>query len=96
MLVFSNTMNKLVKEIELKTKLETIFSGLMVGMELDSKNGSLAGLALDMMFKLVALEYKHKSWNYFGLYTNCKRELLVEWSKKQIDKFKEDATQNEK
>ena len=42
-------MNKLVMEIELKMKLETIRSGFMVGMELDSKNGSLAGQALDMM-----------------------------------------------
>eukprot|EP00731_Ephydatia_muelleri_P011417 Em0006g311a len=54
-------------EIELKMKLETILSGFMV---LDSKNRSLAGQALDMMLKLVAPEYKHKSWNYFGLYTN--------------------------
>ena len=54
-------MNKLVMEIELKMKLETILSGFMVGMELDSKNGSLAGQALDMMHKLVAPEYRHKS-----------------------------------
>ena len=30
--------------------------------------------ALDMMLKLVAPEYKHKSWNYFGLYLE-QREL---------------------
>ena len=74
---FSNTMNKLVMEIELNMKLETILSGFMVSIELDSKNGSLAGQALDMMLKLVAPEYKQKSWNYFGLYTNYleQREL---------------------
>ena len=38
-------------------------------MELDSKNGSLAGQALDMMLKLVAPEYRHKAWNYYGLLT---------------------------
>ena len=67
---FSNTMNKLIMEIELKMKLETVLSKFMVGMDLDSKNGSLAGQALDMQLKLVAPEYRHKSWNYHGLYTN--------------------------
>lgn len=67
---FSSTMNKVVKQIEILMKLETILSKFMVGMELDSKNGSLAGQALDMMLKLVAPEYRHKSWNYHGLYTN--------------------------
>ena len=45
--------------------------------ELDSKNVSLAGQALDLMHKLVAPEHKHTSWNYFGLYTNYlkQREL---------------------
>ena len=30
---------------------------------------SLAGQALDMMLKLVAPEFKHKRWNYYGLFT---------------------------
>ena len=70
LLGLSNTMNKLVMEIELNKKLETILSGFMVSIELDSKNKSLAGKALDMMLKLVAPVYKHKSWNYFGLYVS--------------------------
>ena len=77
MLGFSNTMNKLVMEIELKMKLETILSGFMV---LDSKNRSLAGQALDTMLKLVAPEYKHKSWNYFGLYTNYLERERESWT----------------
>ena len=39
---FSNAMNGFVYKVELKMKLETVLAGFMVGMELDSKNGSLA------------------------------------------------------
>ena len=67
---FSDTMNKVVMAIELKMKLDTLLSKFMCNMELDSKNGSLAGQALDMMLKLFAPEYRHKSWNYYGLYTH--------------------------
>ena len=57
--------------IETDMKVENILSKFMVGMELDSKNRSLAGQALDMMLKFVAPEYSHKMWNYcstFGLF----------------------------
>ena len=53
---FSNSMDSFVHKIELKMKLETVLAGFMVGMELDSKNGSLSGQALDMILKLVALK----------------------------------------
>ena len=43
-------------------KVETVLSHFMVGMELTSKNSSLAGQALDMILKLVAPEYGHKMW----------------------------------
>ena len=39
---FSNSMDSFVHKIELKMKLETVLAGFMVGMELDSKNGSLS------------------------------------------------------
>ena len=42
--------------------METVLSHFMVGMELTSKNSSLAGQALDMILKLVAPEYSHKMW----------------------------------
>ena len=67
---FSNAMNQVVTAIEQKMKLDTILSKFMVSMELDSKNGSLAGQSLDMILKLIAPEFKHKAWNYHGLYTN--------------------------
>jgi hypothetical protein len=67
---FSSAMNKVVMAIELKMKLDTLLSKFMCTMELDSKNGSLAGQSLDMMLKLVAPEYKHKSWNYYGQFTH--------------------------
>ena len=51
-------------------KLDTPLSKYMCSMGLDSKNGSLAGQSLDMMLKLFATEYKHKSWNYYGLFTH--------------------------
>ena len=69
-LSFSDTMNKVVMAIELRMKLDTLLSKFMCSMELDSKNGSLAGQALDMMLKLFAPEFRHKRWNYYGLYTH--------------------------
>ena len=71
---FSNTMNGVVTKIELKMGLDKILAGFMVGMELDSKHGSLAGQSLDMILKLVAPEYKHKSWNYHGIFTHYCQE----------------------
>ena len=65
---FSSCMNRVVTVLETKMQLETVLSKFMVSMELDSKSGSLAGQALDMKLKLVAPEYRHKSWNYHGLY----------------------------
>ena len=77
---FSSSMNKMVMVIERKMKLETVLSQFMVGMELDSKSGSLAGQALDMQLKLVAPEYRHKSWNYHGLYTHYLEQRNIELS----------------
>ena len=57
---FSNALNKRVSVIETDMKVETVLSKFMVTMELDSKNGSLAGQSLDMMLKLVAPEFAHK------------------------------------
>ena len=75
---FSSAMNKVVKMLETDMKVENILSKFMVGMELDSKNGSLAGQALDMMLKFVAPEYSHKQWNYFKLFTNFLEQKEVE------------------
>ena len=75
---YSAAMNKVVKMIETDMKVENILSKFMVSMELESKHGSLAGQALDMMLKLVAPEYSHKQWNYFKLYTNFLKQKGVD------------------
>lgn len=65
---FSSDMNKSVATIERDMRVEEVLSKFMVTMDLDTKNGSLAGQALDMMLKLFAPEYSHKMWNYNRLY----------------------------
>ena len=52
--------------LELSMGLDELLSTFICSMELDSKNGSLAGQSLNMMLLLVCPEFKHKSWNYFG------------------------------
>ena len=71
---FSNSMNQVVMKVELKMGLDKVLAGFMVGMELDSKHGSLAGQSLDMILRLVAPEFKHKSWNYHGTYKHYLQE----------------------
>ena len=51
-------------------KIDADLKQFMVGMELDSKNGSLAGQSLDMILKLVAPEFSHKMWNYYKQFTS--------------------------
>ena len=74
---FSNALNKKVSVIETDMKVDQILKQFMVGMELDSKNGSLAGQALDMCLKLVAPEYSHKMWNYYQQFTNFLQQKEV-------------------
>ena len=58
---FSDAINKVVMKKEIKMRLDQLLSRFMCNMELDSKDGSLAGQALDMMIKLFVPKYKHKS-----------------------------------
>ena len=74
---FSSAMNSIVLKIELKMGLDKLLSSFMCSMELDTKNGSLAGQALDMMLRLVAPEFKHKSWNYYGQFTHYLEERRI-------------------
>ena len=74
---FSNGLNKKVSVIESDMKVDQILKNFMVGMDLDSKNGSLAGQALDMCLKLVAPEYSHKMWNYYQQFTNFLQQKEV-------------------
>ena len=74
---FSSAMNAVVLRLELSMGLDKLLSTFMCSMELDSKNGSLAGQSLDMMLRLVCPEFKHKSWNYYGLFTQYLKERGV-------------------
>ena len=65
---FSNSMEKTISKIEEDMKISQTTSKFMVGLDVDSKNSSVAGLALDIMLKLVAPEYSHKQWNYYSLF----------------------------
>ena len=62
---FSNSMDKEVGRIEEDMKIAETTSKFMVGLDIKSKNASVAGLALDIMLKLVAPEFNHKMWNYY-------------------------------
>ena len=59
-------------------KVENNLSKFMVGMGLDSKNGSLSGQALDMMLKFVAPEYSHTMWSYYKLFNSFLEQNEVE------------------
>ena len=65
---FSSALNKTVRTVECDMKIENVLAGFMVGMDVSSKNSSVAGQTLDMCLKLVAPEYSHKVWNYHDLF----------------------------
>ena len=60
---FSSTMNKILRMVEADMKMEQVLKGFMVDLEIDTKNSSMAGQAIDISLKLVAPEYSHKPWN---------------------------------
>eukprot|EP00731_Ephydatia_muelleri_P017622 Em0010g720a len=60
---FSSAMNKVVRMLEAEMKMDQVLKGFMVELEIDTKDSSLEGQALDMCLKLVAPEYSHKPWN---------------------------------
>ena len=62
---FSSAMNSRLSVIERHMTLEAIFNNFMVDLDFDTKHGSVAGQACDVILRLVAPEYAHKSWNYY-------------------------------
>ena len=44
-------------------KMDELVQGFMVDLDVDSKNGSVAGHSIDMCLLLVAPEYNAKPWN---------------------------------
>ena len=51
---FSNAMDSLVGKVEEDMKISQITSKFMVSLDISSKNSSVAGLALDILLKLVS------------------------------------------
>ncbi|QQP51201.1 Hypothetical protein FKW44_012475, partial [Caligus rogercresseyi] len=62
---FSSAMNKVMRLVEADMKMEQVLQSFMVDLDVDSKNASVAGQALDMCLKLVAPDYSHKPWNRY-------------------------------
>ena len=60
---FCRCMNSCISVIENKIGIKNILAGFLVHMDLDSKNGSLAGQFVDCVTTLVGLDMKHKPWN---------------------------------
>ena len=60
---FAATMNKVMRLLEAEMSMENMIQSFMVDLDVDSKNSSVAGHALDMCLKLVASEYNAKPWN---------------------------------
>ncbi|KAK1878430.1 Dihydroorotate dehydrogenase B (NAD(+)) catalytic subunit [Dissostichus eleginoides] len=74
---FSSAMNKVMRLVEADMKMEQVLQSFMVDLDVDSKNASVAGQALDMCLKLVAPEYAHKPWNRY-------REFLLFLEQRQV------------
>ena len=60
---FCSSMNSSIRQIEYKHGISNILDGFAVDIEYESKNGSLVGLFVDCMTRLVGMEMKHKPWN---------------------------------
>ena len=51
--------------VERDMTLEAILDNFMIDLDFDSKHGSIAGQACDVILRLVAPEFLHKNWNYY-------------------------------
>ena len=59
----SAAINKFLRLLEGEMKMDELVQGFMVDLDVDSKNGSVAGHSIDMCLRLVAPEYNAKPWN---------------------------------
>ena len=62
----ARAFNKVMRLVEGDMELEKQVQTFMVDLDVDSKNSSVAGQALDMCLKLVAPEYSEKMWNKYS------------------------------
>ena len=74
---FSRAIKKMISIVEGEMKLEKIMSHFMADLDFNSKNGSFAGQALNMMLKLVAPEFIQKPWNYYKLYDKFLKDEAI-------------------
>ena len=70
-------MNKAMQLVEADMKMEQVLKSFMVDLEVDSKNASVAGQALDLCIKLVTPEYAHSPWNRY-------KESLLFFEQRQV------------
>ncbi|QQP50342.1 Hypothetical protein FKW44_011324 [Caligus rogercresseyi] len=68
---FSSAMNKVMRLVEADMKLEQVLQSFMVDLDVDSKNASVAGQALDMCLKTIEKDATHTQLREFykGLHT---------------------------
>ena len=59
----ASAINKFLRLLESEMKMDELVKGFMVDLDVDSKNGSVAGHSIDMCLRLVAPEFNAKPWN---------------------------------
>ena len=65
-------------------KMDELVQGFMVDLDVDSKNGSVAGHSIDMCLRLVAPEYNAKPWNKKKQFLQFLDESLVQLQRQQV------------
>ena len=75
---FSEAMNKILAVVERDMTLEAILDNFMVDLDFESKHGSVAGQACDVILRLVAPEFHHKTWNYYKDFLNYLKDNSAE------------------
>ena len=58
--------------------LEAILDNFMVDLDFESKHWSVAGQACDVILRLVAPEFHHKTWNYYKDFLNYLKDNSAE------------------
>ena len=71
-------MNKILAVVERDMTLEAILDNFMVDLGFESKHRSVAGQACDVILRLVAPEFHHKTWNYYKDFRNYLKDNAAE------------------
>lgn len=70
---FAAKINKKLRLLDMEMKIEQVQQVLVVELDVDSKNSSLAGQALDISLELVTAQYSHKPSSHDK---ECQLQLL--------------------